>query len=170
MVANNVYRQEIRHAIAPIQGCASSCRECDVAESVLLADIGVERWQYDFWYQIIMADLEDHPDQVDLSPLPNLDIPAASRYSAASVPLLHWFDKFNEGKTWREQVKAFNFLLAFHVSKHQFNEAIANGDIDDSFLDDDLPTGIAPYDDDLKRAASKCFDRRTTAVGVLARY
>ncbi len=60
------------------------------------SDIGVERWQYEFWYQIILAELEGHPDQVGLSSLPNLHLAAASRYSAASVPLQHWFDNFNK--------------------------------------------------------------------------
>jgi len=55
------------------------------APAVSLGDIGVERWQYDFWYQIIIAELDGHSDQVDLSALPNLCLPAASRYSAATV-------------------------------------------------------------------------------------
>jgi len=131
------------------------------APALSLSEIGVERWQHDFWYQIILAELEGHPDQVDLSALPNLHLPAASRYSAASASLLHWFDTFNRDKPFSEQVKAFNFLLAFQVSKSRFYTAIADATIDSSFLDDGLPTAIAPYDDDRERAASKCFDRVT---------
>ena len=39
-------------------------------------DIGVERWQYDLWYEIIRAALEGHPDQVDLSYHEALNQPA----------------------------------------------------------------------------------------------
>lgn len=146
---------------APAAIPAPTLKYSDIGKFLKATDMGVERWQYDFWRQIIMAELEGHPDRVDLSILPNLHLPATSRYSAASAPLLHWFDKFNQGKPWREQVKAFNFLLAFQVSKPQFYTAIANGTVDASYLDDELPTAIAPYDDDYERGATKCFDRLT---------
>ena len=47
-----------------------------------LDKIGVERWQYDLWHQIIRAALDGHPDQVDLDYHPKLNTPAASRYGA----------------------------------------------------------------------------------------
>ena len=43
------------------------------APSVELDKIGVERWQYDLWHQIIRAALDGHPDQVDLDYHPKLE-------------------------------------------------------------------------------------------------
>ena len=52
-----------------------------------LAKIGVDRWQYDLWHQIIRAALDGHPDQIDLDYHLALNLPAASRY-AATTPAL----------------------------------------------------------------------------------
>jgi hypothetical protein len=37
------------------------------APAVPLSEIGVERWQYDLWFQIVRAVLDGHPEQVDLT-------------------------------------------------------------------------------------------------------
>jgi hypothetical protein len=83
--------------------------------SVKLDDIGVERWQYDLWYKIIQATAEGHPDQVDLSYHHGLKQPAVSRYGATTPALLKWFQTFNSGREYADQVKPFNFLSAFHA-------------------------------------------------------
>ena len=143
------------------------------APAMPLSEIGCDRWHHDLWYQIILAELEGHPDRVDYSMLPDLDQPAASRYAASTSALLHWFDKFNADRPYPDQVKAFNFMLAFQVSKSALYEAAATGDIDAEFLDDGVPAVVAPYDSDRKRAASRCFDRRTgrpVPVTILATY
>lgn len=135
--------------------------------------IGVDRWQYDVWYQIIMAELEDHPNQVDLSPLKHLDRKAASRYGASTSALLHWFDSFNAGKDYFDQVKAFNFMLAYQISRPAYLEAIANGDIDVADYDEGMPAVVAPYDSDTEAAIAKAFDRRTgkpVSNSILASY
>jgi hypothetical protein len=36
------------------------------APAVPLAEIGVERWQYDLWHQIVSAAIAGHPNQPDL--------------------------------------------------------------------------------------------------------
>jgi hypothetical protein len=143
------------------------------APTIKLSDIGADLWQHDLWHQIIMAELEGHPDQVDLSPLPGLDRPAVSRYSASTPALLHWFDKFNRGKPYAGRVKAFNFLLAYQVSSTALYSAIASGEIDAEFIDNGLPAVVAPFDDDPVRAAKKCFDRRSgrpVPPSILATY
>jgi len=135
--------------------------------------IGVDRWQYDVWYQIIMAELEGHPDQVDLSPLKHLDRKAASRYSASTPALLHWFDAFNEGKPYADKVKAFNFMLAYQLSRPAYFAAIADGNIDVADYDDGLPAVVAPYDSNPQAALAKAFDRRTgkpVPASILATY
>ncbi len=63
--------------------------------AVELNDIGVERWQYDLWYKIVLAALDGHPDQVNLAYHDNLNRPAVSRYGATTPALLKWFDALN---------------------------------------------------------------------------
>ncbi len=83
--------------------------------SVPLATIGVERWHYDLWHNIIRAALGGHPDQVDLSYHEGLNRPAASRYGATTPALLAWFKTYNAGREYGEQAKPFNFLIAFQA-------------------------------------------------------
>jgi hypothetical protein len=78
-----------------------------------LSDIGVERWQYDLWYQIIRSQLHGPPDQVDLNYHEALEKPAASRYGATTPNLLRWFKTLNQNRSYQDQVKPFNFLVAF---------------------------------------------------------
>jgi hypothetical protein len=126
-----------------------------------LKDIGVDRWQHDLWMKIIEAALAGHPDRVDLSGLPKMDEPAISRYSASTPDLLDWFDDFNKDKEWDEQVKPFNFLVAFQVSPTARAKAIADGTFDPEWLKKDGPSPVAPFDKDPKKAVKKCFDRVT---------
>lgn len=130
--------------------------------SVSLAEMGVERWQYDFWYQIVCAALDGHPDQIDLSYHPALDHPAASRYAATTPRLLSWFKNHNENRSYDDQVRPFNFMLAF--------QALPNTEPDHSNGSDRKfrrtkgvvrPKPIAPYNTDTKKAAERCFDRET---------
>ncbi len=126
-----------------------------------LADIGVDRWQHDLWLKIIEAALAGHPDQVDLLDLPNINEPAVSRYSASTPDLLGWFNGFNEGKEWDQQVKPFNFLVAFQVSPTARAKAIADGTFDKAWLKSGGPSPVAPFDKNPRKAAKKCFDRGT---------
>ena len=123
--------------------------------------IGVDRWQYDVWFQIIVAELEGRPDEVDLSVLKHLDRKAASRYSASTSSLLHWFDRYNAGKPYSEQVKAFNFMLAYQFSRTAFYEGVADGEFDIDLFQDGPPSVVAPYDNNPEKALANCFDRRT---------
>jgi hypothetical protein len=138
-----------------------------------LKDIGVERWQHDLWLKIIEAALAGHPDRVDLSDLPNIDEPAISRYSASTPELLAWFKAYNRGKDWDEQVKPFNFLVAFQVSAMARAKAIADGTFDKEWIKLDGPSPVAPFDKDPKKAAKSCFDRVTgkpVSASLLATY
>jgi hypothetical protein len=89
------------------------------ASAIPLSVIGVERWQYHLWYQIIRAELKGNPDQVDLTYHEALGKPAASREpraatAGATTPkLLRWFKRFNQNRLYRDQVKPFNFLICF---------------------------------------------------------
>jgi hypothetical protein len=58
--------------------------------SVALDKIGVDRWHYDLWHEIIRAALEGRPDEVDLSYHEGLNRAAASRYGATTPARLQW--------------------------------------------------------------------------------
>lgn len=123
-----------------------------------LAEIGVERWQYDLWYRIIEAGLSDNPDRLDWSGLPGLDRPAVSRYAATTPALLKWFASYNESKPDGERLWPFNFLLALQASALSLNQAIAEGQL---APDTQLPSPVAPFDLDHERAIRQSFDRVT---------
>jgi hypothetical protein len=133
----------------------------------------LERWQYDLWYRIVLAAVEGHPDEIDLSDFPSLNKPARSRYAATGSALLHWFDSFNKGVPQIEQVKPFNFMHAYHVSPTKLYQLAASGRIDESLWVNGLPAIVAPYEDNPERAVANCFDRRTglpAPAEILATY
>jgi hypothetical protein len=96
--------------------------------------------------------------------------PVVSRYAATTAMLLRWFNTYNRGRAYREQVKPFNFLLSFQAkpSTHMCafkDEAIESGH--DNFrtrrgqqkVRSSHP--VAPYDKDSRKAVPLCFDRET---------
>jgi hypothetical protein len=80
---------------------------------VLVSEIGVVRWQHDFWIKILRAAIDGNPDQVSLNWHPSLSLPAAQRYSTSSPHLLAWLDQYNAGKAYGDKIKSFGFLLVF---------------------------------------------------------
>ena len=136
------------------------------APSMPLRTTGVERWQYDLWYQIIMAALAGHPDQVDLDYHPALDQPAASRYAATTPKLLRYFKLYNQNRLPRDQVWPFNFMLAFQSSPVCSWDIAPDIPITKSsrrkLLRQQKP--IAPYNLDISKAAQACFDRETGSL------
>ena len=136
------------------------------APRVPLEVIGVRRWQYDLWYQIILAAMAGHPDRVDLSYNPALDRPAISRYAATTPQLLNWFRVRNEKLAYGDQVRPFNFLSAFQASRFSSNsnDAVSLGteiQTKGRRKRHCVPKPIAPYNADPARAPEKCFDRET---------
>ncbi len=137
------------------------------APLLALREIGVKRWQYDFWYRIVETGLRGTPDQVSLVGLPGLTAPAASRYAATTPVLLRWFKTYNADKSYREQVRPFNFLLAF-----QGQRLLAEPIPDEIPAPSEkpkpcraklphLPRAVAPYSRDIEIAAAQCIDRTT---------
>ena len=127
-----------------------------------LKEIGVRRWQYDFWYKIIEAALHGNPDSVPLDWHPAFKTPAAIRYTASSPQLLSWVARWNAGKPYDEQIRPFGFLLAFVPRVGLFAPLVAT-DVDELRRGRPPSTEqlapIAPYDSDPMRALSKVFDR-----------
>jgi hypothetical protein len=150
---------------------------------VTVKEIGVRRWQYDFWYKIVEAALLGRPDSVPLDWHPAFRKPAAIRYTASSPHLLNWVARWNEGRRYEEQIRPFGFLFSFMPRTGIFAPSSA-------IPLDELRRGrppktealapIAPYDSDPARALAKVFDRLTgkpvraeqlkTYAEVLAQY
>ena len=127
-----------------------------------MTKIGVPLWQHDLWWKIIETVLDGHPFQVDLAYHPNLLLPAMSRYAATSPALLAWFKSYNRGKTYRDQVKPFGFMLSLS----------AEWILDDEWFCDDWSKRraaikpakpVAPFTRDPVIAAQSALDRVTGA-------
>ena len=136
------------------------------APAIALDKIGVERWQYDLWHQIIRAALDGHPDQVDLGYHPKLDGPAGSRYGATTPALLGWFDGYNADRVYGDRIRPSNFLLAFQIDPvaiHEFPELLVGEANDRTSRARPIkwPKPVAPYSADPNTAADHCFDRDT---------
>jgi hypothetical protein len=134
------------------------------APHVPLAEIGVHRWHHDFWFKIIQAAVDGHPDEVPLDWHPALSRPAAMRYTASSPQLLNWVARWNQGKPYEHQIRPFGFLLSFMSRKGMFGPSGAtlidkSGPGRPPKADDLAP--IAPYDREPALALSKVFDRVT---------
>jgi len=131
--------------------------------SVPLRELGVERWQYDLWYRIVEAVLAGHSAQVCLDDLPDFDIPAVSRYAATTPTLLRWFDRYNVGRPYREQVRPFGFLLNFQRDPLAAVPLPCPSASDDrqAGSSSDPPRPVATFDQDPAVAATRCFDRIT---------
>ena len=135
----------------------------DLPQPVIgLDQIGVNRWQHEFWHCIVRAAVAGNPARPDFSRLPNFDLPAVIRYAATTSHLLSSFDTYNRDKPYSEQVRPFNFMLMFQprTLANWDDWRSANG-IDPASADPGPPSIVAPYDADLTRAVTRCFDRDT---------
>ena len=150
------------HLLDPYAASEAPTDICPPA--VPLKDLGVRRWQYDLWYRIIEAALHGNADSVPLNWHVAFQKPAAIRYTASSPQLLNWVARWNEGRSYAEQIRPFNFLLAFMPRTGTFAPLTAlpvNGPTRGRPQNGESPAPIAPYDRDPARAMAKAFDRRT---------
>jgi hypothetical protein len=111
-------------------------------------------WQQDFWLRIIMAADQGPHVHPDYSDLPYLSQPAISRYGATTPVLLRWFDRYNHGKAYHDQVKPLNFLLSM-----QTNETKPNLSAYKKKSEPIRP--VAPFLKDPVKAVQQGFDRLT---------
>jgi hypothetical protein len=148
------------HYLAPYE--AEDASQSIPAPSVSLDKIGVERWHYDLWHSIIRAVLDGHPDQVNLSYHSGLGEPAVSRYGATTPKLLGWFKQLNSGREYGDQVKPFNFLIAFQGRQH-----LTETDGEPWAPKRGRPPKtspirpVAPFSRNIGEAAKTAFDRET---------
>lgn len=125
--------------------------------SAKLSEIGVRRWQYDLWFQVIRAAYTDKPAVVPLDYHRSLRNPAVSRYAATTPALLTWFKGYNASRPYFEQVKPFGFMCAL-----QAKNAMMGGKTATRAGTTPLRP-IAPYFSSTAEAAGHCFDRETGA-------
>lgn len=162
-------RPVLRKASGHGLGHHRSPYEADTAPASILAPtvrekvLGVPRWQHDVWYRTITAALEGHPAQVHLPDIPELDVPAVSRYAATTPALLRWFDHYNQDRRYREKVRPFGLLLAFQArgSRLASDDPLVAGARRVERTDLSVPAVAAPYERDAQIAARSAFDRET---------
>jgi hypothetical protein len=127
-----------------------------------LGPMKLELWHHDLWWQIASAALAGAPDRIDLGYHSALDAPAISRYAATTPDLLRWFSRYNERRSYHDQVKPFGFLLAMTANPVEPVELIGGGRRGRKPTLK-LPKPIAPFDGDFVKAAAAAFDRETGA-------
>ena len=129
-------------------------------EKSVLKD-GIKRWHSDYWYKIVCAELDGHPDKVSRGYHVAFSRPSISRYSATTPELLRWFATFNDPLEYRDQVKPFGFLFSLSAKLDFGGERIAvrRGRGRPKSVKPIKPT--APFDSDHAKAVALAFDRQT---------
>ncbi len=119
------------------------------APLVSLEKLGLHRWQYDFWYQIVSSALAGDPDNVDLSYHRALQKPAMRKYSASTPHMLGWFKPWNKDQDHTSKmVRPFNFLSVFSGKRTNLYSA-----------EEIMP--VAPFRSDPLNAAKGAFCRQS---------
>jgi hypothetical protein len=130
-----------------------------------LSEIGVERWQYDLWFQIVRAVLDGHPEQVNLTYHPALQLPAMSRYAVTTPALERWFKRHNANRPYKDRVKPFNFMCGFQASPlagtSEETFMLGNGSKSPRKTKQRPLRPIAPYSQTSKEGSTYTFDRET---------
>lgn len=133
------------------------------APAIPLSDIGVDHWQHDLWYMIIVAALAAHPDRMRLDHHPALKQPALTRFGVSSPGLERWLKRWNEGRPYKERVRPFGFMLTFQARKEWSYEVVG--------ADAEPKRGrtrrraeikpVAPFDRDPANVVKHAFDRES---------
>jgi hypothetical protein len=135
------------------------------APAAPLSEIDVERWQYDLWFQISRAVLDGHPEQVDLTYHPALQLPAMSRYAVTTPALERWFKKYNANRPYEDRVKPSNFMCGFQASPlaatGEETFVIGDGSKSPRKTKQHPLRPIAPYSRTSKEASTHVCDRET---------
>ena len=130
-----------------------------------LGKLKLRRWQYDFWWMVLDAQLRGDPDIVPFDYHRGLMLPAIGRYGATSKVMLGWFRHHNEGLDYQDQVRPFGFLLMLFGRNGPWGGFSA--DAVDAAPGQGRPAKrreiapVAPFERDAKDAAAKVFDRIT---------
>jgi hypothetical protein len=109
--------------------------------------------------------LDGHPEQVDLTYHPALQLPAMSRYAVTTPALERWFKKYNATRPYEDRVKPFNFMCGFQASPlaatSQETFILSNGSKSPRKTKQRPLRPIAPYSRASQEASAHAFDRET---------
>ena len=119
----------------------------------------LQRWHYDVWCAILEAVLRGEPDAVYFDYHPALEQPTVSRYTASSPELLKWFEPWNDGKAYADQIKPHGFLYTLHRRRLPREDAVP--DPLEGLAEDGRILPVAPFEKDLSKAIAQAFDRVT---------
>ena len=154
------------HLLAPFE---DSQIPSDIpAPSIPLKEMEIAGWQYSLWHRIVEAALSPNPDSPRIADLPGFRRPAATRYGASTVSVLGWCKGYNRARSYRDQIKPFNFLLRFYSKLPIGGRAMHAGERPSARQRQRSVKGqlrpIAPFDRNANQAANCCFDRATGAL------
>ncbi|MGA7711196.1 MAG: hypothetical protein WCA81_04790 [Rhizomicrobium sp.] len=120
----------------------------DRARQLPPRELGVLKWQRDFWLALLDHVLAARPGPPDLTQLKGFESPAAIRYAVTTPDLWHGFRRYNDGKPYHKQVRPFGFMVMFQQAE-----------------DTEMPSTplrvIAPFNRNPAAAARHAFDRDT---------
>ena len=109
---------------------------------------------------IIKAGLSDTPMKVVYNYHPALMQPAISRYAATSPNMLRWFNDFNKGRDYQDQVKPFGFLTPMPIDP--FDTSVEFITCPQRRLKAQHPIKpVSPFETDPAIAGANAFDRIT---------
>ena len=129
-----------------------------------LAEIGVERWQYDFWYGMVGAALSQHAENVSLDYHSALTLPARTRFGVSSPNLETWLAAYNATRPYAHRIRPFGFMLSLQARKEFVCEIDADASVHLGRPKNLVALKpIAPFERDPVRAAALAFDRETGA-------
>jgi hypothetical protein len=155
-----IIRKACSHGLGHLMPPYDECRRLNFIPPPCfpLEEIGdaLQPWQYDLWYLIVVAALSPSPRTVKLNSIELLQRPVVSRYAASTPDILDWFKEYNKKKPYAEQVRPFNSMFALQA-KPRHKRALA----EDSSSNGVELSPVAPFDRNLRRALTICFNRRT---------
>ena len=108
--------------------------------------LGVSKWQRDFWVLMVEHAQSAKPGPPDLSQLDGFTNPAVTRYAITTPDLGHSFDRYNAGKPYHRQVRPFGFMVMFQQDEGQSGPST-------------MLRVIAPFNRNPAAAARQAFDR-----------
>jgi hypothetical protein len=120
---------------------------------------GLERWQYDLWYMTVTGMLDPKKrgmNYVWLSEPHRFGKPATSRYRITSPALEKWFASYNRTRKYYKQIRPFRLITFFSAERKRRPTGKGGRP--------KVPHPVAPYHDDIWRAAGEAFDRKTGEV------
>ncbi len=89
----------------------------DRARQLPPRELGVLKWQRDFWLVLLDHVLAARLGPPDLTQLKGFESPAAIRYAVTTPDLWHGFRRYNDDKPYHKQVRPFGFMVVFQQAE-----------------------------------------------------